>query len=193
MLRLASSTPERWVDQVRPVLDQLLVDHAHCEKKAASSALSLLFRYADRAPLLRPLSELAREELRHFEQVLGILERRRIPFVKQIPSRYAKRLHGAVRKGEHHLLDVLLVCALIEARSCERMKLLADRLDDPELCAFFGGLLASEARHFGTYLHLAEEVAPREQVLARLDALALHEAAILQDGPFEARMHGPCT
>lgn len=191
MLSLQSDTPTAWVDSVVPVFGEVLVDHAHCEKKAASTALSLLFRYPDHEELLTPLSELAREELRHFEAVLELLRARGIPFDRQVPSAYAKQLHGAIRKGPHHLLDTLLVCALIEARSCERMKLLSENLEDEELAAFYGELLASEARHFTTYLHLAEVRVPRDVVQARLQELAAHEAAALTQGPPENRLHGP--
>ncbi|MCA9572894.1 MAG: tRNA-(ms[2]io[6]A)-hydroxylase [Myxococcales bacterium] len=193
MLSLRSETPVAWVGSVLPVLDEVLVDHAHCEKKAASTALGLLFRYADHEVVLRPLSELAREELRHFESLLDILEARGIRFERQIPSRYAGRLHEAVRRGPHHLLDTLIVCALIEARSCERMKLLAENLEDDELAGFYADLLASEARHFSTYLHLAEHFEPREVVQARLAELAAHEADVLATGPQEPRLHGPFT
>jgi tRNA-(ms[2]io[6]A)-hydroxylase len=191
VLNLATDTPIGWVDSVLPVLDDVLLDHAHCEKKAASTALGLLFRYADHAPVLRPLSELAREELRHFEHLLGLLQERGIPFGRQVPSTYGKRLHAAIRRGEHHLLDTLLVCGLIEARSCERMKLLSEHLPDPALAAFYGDLLASEARHFTTYLHLAETFTARPVVQARLVELADHEAEVIATGPPEARLHGP--
>lgn len=191
MLNLASETPAAWVDTVLPVLDTVLLDHAHCEKKAASTAMALLFRYADEPALMRPLSELAREELRHFEAMLDILEARGVPFERQVPSTYAKRLHGAIRKGPDHLVDTLLVCALIEARSCERMKLLSEGLPEPELAAFYGDLLASEARHFSTYVRLAERYRPRDEVAARLGELAAHEAAVITDGPPEERLHGP--
>lgn len=191
MLSLASDTPVAWVGSVVSQLGEVLVDHAHCEKKAASTALALLFRYADHPQLVRPLSELAREELRHFELLLTILDARGIPFVRQVPSRYGKSLHAAIRKGEHHLLDTLLTCALIEARSCERMKLLSEHLPDPELAAFYGDLLASEARHFTTYLHLAETFADRETVQLRLAELAEHEASALVGGEPEPRLHSP--
>lgn len=191
MLSLQSETPPAWVDTLVPVLDEVLVDHAHCEKKAASTALALLFRYPDHEAILRPLSELAREELRHFEAVLDLLQDRGIAFGRQVPSAYAKRLHAAIRKGEHHLVDTLLVCALIEARSCERMKLLSENLQDAELAAFYGELLTSEARHFTTYLHLAERFSTREAVRQRLEQLAAHEAIVVCEGEPENRLHGP--
>lgn len=190
MLSLASETPPTWLPRVLPDLAELLVDHAHCEKKAASTALALLFKYPERAELLRPLSELAREELRHFEAVLDLLAARDIAFRRLVPSAYAKRLRKAVRTTEPEcLIDTLLCCALIEARSCERMKLLSEGLPDAELARFYGELLASEARHFAIYLEMAETLAPRAAIKARLDELASHEALAISGAPPLPRMH----
>ncbi len=191
MLNLANDTPVEWVGTVVPDMNTVLIDHAHCEKKAASTALSLLFRYADHQPMLRPLSELAREELRHFELLLAILEERGVAFCRQVPSSVGKRLHAQIRKGEHHLLDTLLTCACIEARSCERMKLLSENLADSALASFYADLLASEARHFTTYLHLAETFADRDGVQVRLAELAAHEGEVIRSGAHEPRLHGP--
>ena len=117
----------------------MLVDHAHCEKKAASTAMGLIFKHQDRPKLCAALSALAREELEHFEQCLTLLERRGIPFDRLTPSPYAKRLHAACRSPEpQRSVDVLLCCALIEARSCERMKILSETLPDVELAALPG-------------------------------------------------------
>ena len=129
---------------------------------------------------MAPLSALAREELRHFERVLAELERRGIPFGRIEPSPYAARLLAAVRKDEpHRLLDTLLCCSLIEARSCERMKILAENLEDVALAGLYQSLLASEARHHGSYLELAALYVERDELMARLATLAAHEAAIL--------------
>lgn len=190
MLNLASATDPRWLERALAHMDEILVDHAHCEKKAASTAVSLLFRYADRVALLPPLARLAREELAHFEEVLGHLTARGIAFGHQKPSPYAGELLAAVRPTEpQRLLDTLLCLALIEARSCERMGLLADALDDPGLAALYRGLLASEARHHQGYLDLARIVAAPDAVRERLDALARHEAAVIAGAPPVARLH----
>lgn len=192
MLSLASPTRESWVGEALDDLPTLLIDHAHCEKKAASSALALLFRHADVEPLLRPLSALAREELEHFELVLDELRRRGIAFRHMEPAPYAGRLLAGCRRDEpERLLDTLLCCALIEARSCERMKLVAERtkLEDPGLSRFYSDLLASEARHFTTYTDLARELFPHEDVPARLAELARHEADALARSHHGARMH----
>ena len=190
MLRLASSTDPGWASAVAADLPTLLLDHAHCEKKAASTAINLIFRYQDHASLMVPLSALAREELEHFELVIGIMAERGHAFGPLGPSPYASALYRGARKEEPmRLLDTLLVCALIEARSCERMQCLAEGLVDPELAALYQGLLASEARHHATYVDLAIPTFGKEATLARLEALADHEAAVLTTMPREVRMH----
>jgi len=153
-------------------------------------ALTLCFRYPDRPQLLVPLSRLAREELAHFEEVLAHLAARGLPFGHQPPGPYAAALLAAVRRDEPgRCVDTLLCMALIEARSCERLGLLADVLPDADLAAFYRGLLAAEARHHATYLDLARTVAPGDEVAARLAALAEHEADVLAAAPVLARLH----
>ena len=190
MLNLAAPSSPAWLARAVANTDELLLDHAHCEKKAASTAVSLLFRYPDRLALSRRLSELAREELGHFEQMVTVLEARGVPLVHLTPSPYAGELLQAVRAEEPgRLLDTLLCLSLIEARSCERMKLLAEALTDAPLAALYQGLLASEARHHHAYVELAETVAPAAQVRVRLRELALHEAAVIARAPAWAHMH----
>ncbi len=190
MLRLGAPTDPAWAARALADLDEILVDHAHCEKKAASSALRLLFRYPERTSLLAPLSQLAREELAHFEEVLRHLERRGVRFRHQVPSPYADGLLRAVRREEPaRLLDLLLVHGLIEARSCERLGLLADAVDDPVLAALWRGLLASEARHHRTYAELALAIADAETVRSRLRVLAAHEARVLNGVVPSPRLH----
>jgi tRNA-(ms[2]io[6]A)-hydroxylase len=190
MLRLAAPTDPAWAARALADLDEILVDHGHCEKKAASSALRLLFRYPERTALLAPLSQLAREELAHFEEVLRHLERRGVAFRHQVPSPYADGLLKAVRRDEPgRLLDMLLVHGLIEARSCERLGLLADAVEDRQLSDLWHGLLASEARHHQTYAALALAVASPDVVRERLRVLADHEAAVLAAVPALPRLH----
>ncbi len=190
MLSLHAPTPERWLQQVRAGLEELLIDHAHCEKKAAGVAMGLLFTYVENVELCRAMMEIVREELDHFQQVLDLLGRRGIRFRKVRPSRYADRLSGFAAKDEpQRVVDRLLVAALIEARSCERFGLLRDHLDDPELASFFGGLFESEARHHSTYVRLAKTFAPAEQVAERLRELAVEEARIMAEGDDVPRMH----
>jgi tRNA-(ms[2]io[6]A)-hydroxylase len=190
VLSLASETGAGWAARVLADLPELLVDHAHCEKKAAGTAIHLIFRYPDRAFLAEPLSRLAREELVHFEQVLELMRARGVRLKGQRPSPYAGGLRRAARSHEPaRLLDTLLCCALIEARSCERFRLLADAAPDAELRDLYRGLLASEARHHGAYLELAAAVAPAAELRERLAQLAAHEAQVLAEAPPLPRMH----
>jgi tRNA 2-(methylsulfanyl)-N6-isopentenyladenosine37 hydroxylase len=154
---LLAPTPERWFEVAAERWRELLVDHANCEKKAASTALSLIFTYSEDRALAESMSRLAREELRHFEQVQRLLIQLNVPFQRMSPARYAEGLRKAMRRNEPGRLVDLLVCgALIEARSCERFEKLAPRLQSP-LADFYAGLCASESRHHLLYLRLAAE------------------------------------
>ena len=167
---LGTRTPALWFDQAAGHLDELLIDHANCEKKAAGTALSLLYRYVDRPELLMMLSRLAREELRHFEQVHEILEQRGISYIHISPSRYASGLKAVARTEEPgRLVDILVMGAVVEARSCERFLGLIEVLPD-DLAGFYEKLLDSEARHFEQYLNLARLYAdgPIEDVIGRM-------------------------
>ena len=190
MLNLHAPTPERWLSQVEANLDVLLIDHAHCEKKAAGTAMNLLFSYVEHAELCRAMTEIVAEELDHFHQVRAILDRRGIRFRKLSPSAYGGKLHELVDKQEpRRAVDRLLVAGLIEARSCERFGLLRDRLADQELADFYGSLFESEARHHSTYVRLATDFQPESAVRVRLQELAEAEAAIVAVGDGEMRMH----
>jgi tRNA-(ms[2]io[6]A)-hydroxylase len=193
MLRLVAPTDPAWTARALAGLDEVLLDHAHLEKKAAGTAVTLLFRYPERSALQAPLARLAREELAHFEQVLAHLVRRGVRFRPQRPGPYAGRLHAAVRRSEpERLLDTLLVAALIEARSCERLALLAEALPevDRALAALYRSLLAAEARHHGEYVALARALFPEDAVGERLAALAACEAEALAAGAPAPRLHG---
>jgi len=190
MLSLAAPTDPSWTERVLADLDELLLDHAHCEKKAAGMAMRLIFQYPERSFLLAPLAALARDELQHFEQMLRVLTERGVAFRRQRPSAYAGRLKQNVRSQEPgRLVDTLLCCALIEARSCERMQLLASAIPDPALAKLYDGLLAAEARHHGIYMDLAVQVAEPSLVRARLAELAQSEAEILSEPSKLSRMH----
>jgi tRNA-(ms[2]io[6]A)-hydroxylase len=196
MLHLAAPTDAGWAARAVAHLDEILLDHAHCEKKAASTAVGLLFRYPEHAALLLPLSRLAREELAHFEEVVRHLQARGVPFSRLPPSPYAAELVKIVRTSEpHKLLDTLLCCALIEARSCERMKLLGEALwacpqeGHRQLAELYRGLLASEARHHQCYVDLALHLFPEGRVRTRLRQVALHEAEVLSRAPLLPRLH----
>ena len=191
MLSLKSSTSPRWLAQVERHLDELLVDHAHCEKKAAGTAMNLIFAYVDRVELVKPLSEIVTEELEHFRLVIDLLEARGVAFRRLKPSSYGARLGELVRKQEPgKAVDRMLVAALIEARSCERFALLKDRLRDRELADFYQGLFESEARHHASYVQLARLFADEDQIRERLEELAAAEAEIIDQGDALPRMHG---
>jgi tRNA-(ms[2]io[6]A)-hydroxylase len=168
----------------------LLIDHAHCEKKAAGVAMNLLFAYVEETELVRAMSSIVQEELSHFHLVLDLLERRNIRFRRIPPSPYAERLRVLAGKIEPmRAVDRLLIAALIEARSCERFGLLRDHLEDAELAAFFGSLFESEARHHSTYVRLARLFAPEATVSRRLEELAIAEARIIHEGDSAPRVH----
>jgi tRNA-(ms[2]io[6]A)-hydroxylase len=186
---LLAPTPQRWFEVACERWRELLVDHANCEKKAASSALSLIFTYAEDLQLTDRLSRLAREELRHFEQVQKMMQELDVPFVRLSPARYADGLRTATRRAEPgRLIDLLLCSALIEARSCERFVGLAPRLRAP-LGEFYGGLAASEARHQSLYLRLTEQRAGQSDWRARLRQLAEIEAELATAPDAQLRFH----
>jgi tRNA-(ms[2]io[6]A)-hydroxylase len=192
---LAVPTPLAWVDAACVHWRELLVDHANCEKKAASSALALIFAYPEDQELCAALSRLAREELRHFEQVQQLMRRLEVSFERQRPGRYAAGLRAALRAHEPaRKLDLLLAAALIEARSCERFALLAPRLPPP-LGGFYASLQRAEARHFELYLRLAQRALGDGEVTAvqsRLQALAAVEAELVSASDEQLRFHsGP--
>ena len=195
---LAAPTPPAWVDAACSGWRELLVDHANCEKKAASSAVALIFAYPEDQVLTSALSRLAREELRHFEQVSQMMRRLEVDFVRQKPGRYATRLRAALRSHEPvRKLDLMCAYALIEARSCERFCLLAARLPAP-LGDFYQSLQHAEARHFELYVRLAEGLESIEhsaQVHARLAELAVVEAQLATMPDDQLRFHSgpPCA
>ena len=190
MLNLKTTTSPRWLAQVEANLDEVLLDHAHCEKKAAGTAMNLIFAYVDQVELVKALSPIVSEELEHFRLVIDLLESRGVRFRRLKPSNYGAQLAELVRKQEpHKAVDRLLVAGLIEARSCERFALLKDRLADRSLAAFYQGLFESEARHHSTYVQLARLFASDADVEQRLEELAAAEAGIVERGDELPRMH----
>ena len=191
---LPCPTPDLWVEAAMSPEHEvlLLTDHANCEKKAASTALGLMHRYPHHLPLLNKMSRLAREELRHFEQVLEMLGKRGFEYQTLSASRYAQGLHAGIRKSEPgRLVDVLIIGSLIEARSCERFARLAPELN-PLLGGFYRKLLQSEARHFMDYLQLAERYCDAGELSRRLDHFKELEASLIEHADEEFRFHsGP--
>ncbi len=177
---LQSPTQVAWIDQSLGNLDEILLDHSHCERKAAGVALNLMFRYPSHGPLIKALTAIAREELDHFDQVNQILEERQIPLRPLVPSPYGSKLKAEIRRQEpERFLDSLLVAALIEARSHERLGLLAEHCPDQKLASFYRALMASEARHYGAYWILATQASPQWEVEQRLWELATVESQLL--------------
>lgn len=186
---LLCPTPQRWVEWALANQELLLVDHANCEKKAASTALNLMYRYVGHYSLLTRLSRLAREELRHFEQVIALMKRRDIAYPQLSAARYAGELRQLVRSHEPaRLVDTLLVGAIIEARSCERFAALVPVLDD-ELAQFYASLLKSESRHFSDYLKLAGTLGSAQEIAQRLPVLLQRERELIESADEEFRFH----
>lgn len=187
---LKQPSSSAWVEQAISHIDTILLDHAQCERKAAGVALNLMFRYPSNAKMVRELTKIAREELEHFEQVNQWLERRNIPMRPVTPPPYGAGLKAQIRTQEpDRFLDSLLVSGLIEARSHERLGLLAQHCPDRELAEFYRGLMASEARHYGVYWVLADTYFDRDIFLQRLDELAIVESELLATLHSEPRIH----
>jgi tRNA-(ms[2]io[6]A)-hydroxylase len=188
---LHCETPESWVETAKQQANQalLLLDHANCEKKAASTAINLMYRYVGDFEMMHKMSRLAREELRHYEQVMAIMEARGIPYEQITPCRYASELRKPVRTHEPaRFVDTLIVGAIIEARSCERFAKLAPHLDD-ELQKFYLSLLKSESRHYEDYLHLARKVAGKENIDDRIQVFLALEKQLIESADTEFRFH----
>jgi tRNA-(ms[2]io[6]A)-hydroxylase len=170
MLLWREKLPDSWLPKVRSRLPAVLVDHAHLERKAATTALNLE-KYQELFPHVRELNAIAIEELQHFEQVLVLLEERGIPFGQPIRSPWISAMMAAVRKGRREqVIDHLMVCALIEGRSCEKFQILAEGVRDldPKLADFYAGLVESEGNHYATYLLLARGI-DEDETRRRLD------------------------
>ncbi len=189
---LLPATPDGWLPHALAHFDQVLVDHAHCEKKAAANALSLLQSYPDVPGLPAHMARLAREESAHLAKVLQLMEKRGLVLGFDKGDPYAQGLQALLRKGaKERRVDRFLVAALIEARSCERLALLAQGLvkTDPALARFYEELATSEHGHQRLFVRLALEVEPKDVVGARLAELAQAEAALVRSLPVRAAVH----
>ena len=190
MLHLQSTSSDRWLKQVHENLNDVLIDHAHCEQKAAGVAMGLMFDYVENEELCVQMTEIVNEELEHFHMVLDVLKQRGIRFRRIKPGSYGRQMKElSGRQEPARAVDRLLIASLIEARSCERFVLLRDNLDDPQLSEFYGSLYESEARHHTTYVKLAHHFADEATVSARLEELSIAEAAIINAGCKLPRMH----
>ncbi len=187
---LHTPTSERWLPMALANLDAILVDHAHCEKKAAAAALSLIAQYPEHATLVQHCVGLAQEELRHFKQVHRLILQRGLVLTRDPGDPYARALLQHTRDGaKDRMVDRLLICALIEARSCERLGLLGDGLTDPALAPFYRGLAKAEAGHYRLFVDLARTVQPAAKVDARLQVLCAAEAELITSLPVLPRIH----
>lgn len=188
---LGSETPDAWVQNALANQDLLLIDHAHCEKKAATTALNLINRYPHDDDLLHKMSRLAREELRHFEQVLKFIKKRKLRYTNLTASRYAAKLREQVRTHEPgKLADILIIGAFIEARSCERFAKIAPLLEE-DLADFYVSLLKSESRHYQDYLSLAGKY-EKKDLEGRVAFFREIENQLIAEGDEQFRFHsGP--
>jgi tRNA 2-(methylsulfanyl)-N6-isopentenyladenosine37 hydroxylase len=187
-LFLHCETPVPWLQAATRNLPELLIDHANCEKKAAATAMNLMYRYTDRPELMKKMSQLAREELLHFQQVVELMQQRGITYKKLSPSRYAAGLRQLLSTNyDANLVDTLIIGALIEARSCERFAKLVPHLDT-ELGKFYQSLLKSEARHFEDYLALAELYSETD-ISDRVQRFAAAEAELITTSDTDLRFH----
>lgn len=192
MLCLQCSSNPEWVSVASQNLDKILIDHAHCEKKAAANGMAMISRYPERTSLVKHMISLINEEMEHFAFIVGELERRGVALTKDRGTPYAHRLHDQIRKEEPwKMLDYLLISALIEARSCERFSLLSKCDDVPrDLRELYHNLLASEAGHYRTFTDIAREYFPADTVKERLRELADIEAHIVRSLDNRPTIHG---
>ena len=191
MLCLKTPSQPHWIENAQVDLHRIMVDHAHCEKKAAANAMALINRYPERDMLVRHMFDLVDEEMEHFRYVYDMIRDRGGKLTRDPGDPYAQALHKLIRKNEpERMLDQLLIAALIEARSCERFRILSEHIPDAELAEFYASLLASEAGHYRVFCDIAREYYPEEEVRQRLEELAEAEANIVRELPNEPMMHG---
>jgi tRNA-(ms[2]io[6]A)-hydroxylase len=183
MLGLKLETDPRWVDIASKSIEEILIDHAFCEQKAASSGISLIILFPDRQEMVEELTEIVAEEWSHFERVLKELKKRGFNLGAPRKDEYVLKLQKIERKGgsrETQIMEKLLLCALIEARSCERFKLLHENLTDPELKKFYYEFMVSEAGHYTSFVNLAKKYNSEEKVKTRLAEMLEEEAQIVR-------------
>ena len=187
---LSSLTSDAWIKLALANPIEILIDHAHCERKAAGVAIQLMFRYPSETNLAEILSPIAREELEHFEKILYFLKDLGHSLKALKPPPYGSELAKSIRKEEpHRMLDSFLVAGLIEARSHERLSILALNSENKSFRELYESLLESEVRHFGTYWKLAKSKFSKEKTFQRLEELAIRESQILSETFFLPRVH----
>ncbi len=193
MFKLKLPTDPRWVDIVETNISEILTDHAYCEQKAASNAISIVVRYPEKTALVKAMLEVAREELEHFQRVHEKLVDRGYTLGRERKDEYVNLLMDFIRKGgsrDQQLIDRLLFAAMIEARSCERFKVLSERISDPDLSSFYEELMVSEANHYTLFLGFAREFAEGEDVEKRWQEWLDYEGEIIRGFGKKETMHG---
>ena len=191
MLCLKNNSNPEWIGVAVEHPIEILVDHAHCEKKAAAFAMSMINRYPEHTRLVREMIDLAREEMDHFELVINELDKRGEVLTFDGGNAYANALQKHIRTHEpKKMLDSLIVGAFIEARSCERFSLLAEHANTEDMRLLYKSLLASEAGHYRIYTDIARDHFPDAEVRARLDEFGVIEAEIVMGLPNKPTMHG---
>lgn len=194
MLGLKLPTDPLWVkNAVEGNISEILTDHAYCEQKAASHAISLIVMFPERTELVDTMTDLAREEMAHFKMVHQLIKDRGFSLGRERKDDYVGELMKFVRKGRDKqtlLLDRLLFAAMIEARSCERFKVLHDHISDRELAKFYYDLMASEARHYTTFLRLAKLYCDHAEVDRRWEEMLVYEADVISRYGNQERIHG---
>ncbi|MHA8065044.1 tRNA-(ms[2]io[6]A)-hydroxylase [Aquirufa sp. ROCK2-A2] len=193
MLGLKLPTDPRWVNIVESNIEEILTDHAWCEQKAATNAISIITLNSEKSELVSAMIALAKEEMEHFEQVVTIIQKRGLFFGRERKDSYVNELYKFAQKGgsrNQALVDRLLFSAMIEARSCERFKLLSEKITDPELASFYRELMISEAGHYTTFLNFARQYAENIDVEARWKEWLAFEAEVIQNYGKEETIHG---
>ncbi len=193
LLGLKLPTDPRWADIATQNIDDILIDHAWCEQKAASNAITIIVNYPEYAELVDEMIQISMEEMSHFKMVVELLKKRGFGLNKKRKDPYVNDLKAFTKKGgsrEDQLLEHLLVGAMIEARSCERFKILTEKLEDPELKRFYYDLMVSEAGHYTTFLTHARTIAGTEKANARWAEYLEYEASLMQKYGSEETIHG---
>ncbi len=193
MFRLQLPTDPRWVNIVEKNIEEIMTDHAYCEQKAASNAISIVIKFPEKSDLVKAMLELAQEELEHFKMVHDKLLARGFTLGRERKDEYVNLLYDFMRKGgarSHQLIDRLLFAAMIEARSCERFKVLSENINDEELRGFYHELMISEANHYTMFLNFARQYADGEDVEKRWQEWLDYEGQVIQQFGKKETVHG---
>ncbi len=193
MLHLKLPTDPRWVNIVEKNIEDILTDHAYCEQKAASAAISFIVGFPDYTELVSEMSDLAQEEMSHFTMVHDLMKERGLTLGRERKDVYVNKLRFYFPKGGSRLeslINRLLVAALVEARSCERFRLLSEELEDKKLAKFYRKLMISEAGHYTMFLKFARQYGDRELVDKKWHELLDYEASVIKELSVSETMHG---